>query len=203
MKASVRAWITGAIFLAISLTPALARAAESDSAGGRSWLALVFYVINTAIFIFICVWFGGPMVTGYFGDRTRAIIETIGRSRKALAEAEKLAHEAEQLIARLEDEKSKLLADLERETAYHLKTIRDAAMSAAERVRSDIESTMTAAADNARRRLRLRLAESAGALARELIGKNVNDDDQHRTIHSFISKLAGEAPGEARGDAHR
>src|SRR5277367_118510 len=195
-KASVKARIAGAIFLAVSLTPALARAAESDSAGGRSWLALVFYVINTAIFIYICVRFGGPMVTGYFGARTRSIIDTIGRSRKALAEAEKLAHEAEQLVARLEDEKKQLLSDLERETAYHLKTIRDAAINAAERVKSDIESTMAAAADNARRRLRLRLAESAGALARELISKNVNDDDQHRTIHGFIAKLAGETPGE-------
>jgi F0F1-type ATP synthase membrane subunit b/b' len=194
MKARNRGWITGAVALGVAFAPAFACAAEGAKEGGRSWFALILYVINAGIFVAICVKWGGPMVAAYFRDRARSIIETIARSRKALQDAEKLAHEAAELIARLEDEKKELIAGIERETAYQVSTIRDAARHAAERVKSDIEATMAAAAENARRRMRIRLAETAGSVARDLVGKSVNDDDQHRTIRRFITKLAEEAP---------
>jgi F0F1-type ATP synthase membrane subunit b/b' len=195
MKKSLRSFLlAGLTIVGLTMAPAMAIAAGEPGATSRSsWLALLVYVMNAAIFAYLCIRWGKPLVVNYFVGRARSIREHIEKSRGALTKAEQAADAAAAIIARLEDEKAQLMAELEHETSYQIAAIRDAASRAAERIKSDIAATAAAAAENARRRLRARLAESAGMLAREIVHKSTTDHDQHRMIDRFISRLSEEA----------
>lgn len=181
--------------LGIGLNPAMALAAENAESGGGSWLALVIYTINFCIFLLICRHYGRPLVRKFFGNRSGTIRETLDRARGALAEAEALSRRAAERLAQLAAEKSKLAGDLEAETAFQVKQLRDNAIATVERIRRDAELTAAAVIEGARRRLRERLAAVAAELARDLVRRDFTADDQGRLLQNFSNRLAAEARG--------
>ena len=64
------------------LCPALVFAAESQSAEG-TWSALVFYVVNFLLFLWIVRRFGGSQIKEFFRTRAKTIRETAGRAEQA------------------------------------------------------------------------------------------------------------------------
>jgi F0F1-type ATP synthase membrane subunit b/b' len=179
------------------LLPVLALAAtengQTAAAGEGSWLALVFYFINAALFIAVIVYFGRPLIRKFFGERAREIRDTLARSQAALTAAEEAARQAIAHLQTLEAEKKSLRDEMEAETAYQIKLAREAAIAGAERIRREAEISAAAAADDARRRMRKYLAGVAGVVARELVSAQFNSDDQRRMLKNFTDKLAGEA----------
>jgi F-type H+-transporting ATPase subunit b len=180
------------LFVAAALLSAPAIAAE-ESPGGGSWLKLLLFAINFAIFVYLVARFGGPMVRKLFSDRSTEIRGTLSRASTAFQEAQDLANRTAARLAGLEAEKAQLLSDLDQETAYQVRTIGAAAHSAAARIRSDAELTAAAIADSAVRRVRNRLAASATRIARELISRDFRDADQKRLLEGFLDKLRQEA----------
>jgi len=180
------------LFVAAAFLPAPAIAAE-ESPGGGSWLKLLFFAINFAIFVYLVARFGGPMVRKLFSDRSTEIRGTLSRASTAFQEAQDLANRTAARLAGLEAEKAQLLSDLDQETAYQVRTIGAAAQSAAARIRSDAELTAAAIADSAMRRVRNQLAASATRIARELISRDFRDADQKRLLEGFLDKLRQEA----------
>jgi F0F1-type ATP synthase membrane subunit b/b' len=181
-----------AVLLAATFLPAPAIAAE-ESPGGGSWLKLLLFAINFAIFVYVVARFGGPMVRKLFSDRSTEIRGTLSRASAAFQEAQDLANRTAARLAGLEAEKAKLRSDLDQETAHQVRTIGDAARTAAGRIRSDAELTAAAIADSAVRRVRTQLAISATRIARELISRDFRDADQKRLLAGFLDKLRQEA----------
>ncbi|MGH7907557.1 MAG: hypothetical protein ACREP6_13120 [Candidatus Binataceae bacterium] len=186
-----------AALLGAALYPALAMAAVPAEAGkpygGGSWLALIFYVINATIFVWLCARYGGTYVRKFFGDRAHAIRDTVTRAKDALAEAEVHAAQATQQLEHLEAEKAQVLAGIEAETDYLVSQIRANARSTADRIRSDAKVTAAAAIESARRRIRHQMAAAAGRITRELVRRSFTDQDESRRISGFIEKLGEEA----------
>ncbi len=180
------------VFLAAAFLPAPAIAAE-ESPGGGSWLKLLLFAINFSIFAFVVARFGAPMVRKLFGDRSTEIRGVLSRAAVAFQEAQDLANRTAARLAGLETEKAGLLAELDQETAYQVRTIGEAARSATARIRSDAETTAAAIADSAVRRVRNQLAASATRIARELIARDFRDADQKRLLEGFLDKLRQEA----------
>jgi F0F1-type ATP synthase membrane subunit b/b' len=173
---------------------ASAFAAEgAEAAGGGSWLTLLLYIVNAAIFVAICVYFAGPGVRQFFAQRARTIRERRGRAEADFAAAEQAAHDAARQLEQLAAEKARLLEEMEAETAYQIKTIRETALAGAARIGRDAELTAAAAVEEARRRVRSYLAGVAGVIARELVQQNFNADDQRRMLAGFAEKLTLEA----------
>ena len=57
---------------AVLLLPTAGWCAEGGgeaAAGGGSWLSLLFYVINFAVFVWILVHYAGPQARRFFSDR--------------------------------------------------------------------------------------------------------------------------------------
>ena len=133
------------------------------------------------------------MVRKLFSDRSTEIRGTLSRASAAFQEAQDLANRTAARLAGLEAEKARLRSDLDQETAHQVRTIGEAARTAAARIRSDAELTAAAIADSAARRVRTQLAASATRIARELISRDFRDADQKRLLAGFLDKLRQEA----------
>lgn len=177
------------------LLPAAAWCAEGGgaAAGGGSWLSLLFYVINFALFVWILVHYAGPSARKFFTDRASSIKQTLARAETAYKEAQNLVNRAAERMSQLEAEKNQIRADLEAETAYLANRIRQMAREAAERVIRDTKLTSDAITEAAHRHVREMLAEATGRLARELMVKSFTSDDQARLLRGFEERLAQEA----------
>ena len=187
---------TTGLTCAVLLLPAAGWCAESgggEAGGGGSWLSLLFYVINFAVFVWILVHYAGPPARKFFADRAGGIKETFTRAEATLKEAQDLANRAAERMSRLEAEKKQLRADLDAETAYIANRIREMARETAQRIVRDTELTGAAITEAAQRQVRAMLAETTGKLARELMVKSFTDDDQARLLRGFEEKLAQEA----------
>jgi F-type H+-transporting ATPase subunit b len=180
------------IALALAM-PATAFAAEGGGEGGGSWLMLLFFVINFALFVIVLVYFARPAARSFFSSRASGIRSNLDRLQAALNEAQDYANRAAAKMARLEEEAAQLVRELNAETAFQVARIREGAAAAAQRIRHDTELTTAAIADAAQRRVRERLAAAAANVARELIARSFEASDQGRLVDSFMDKLREEA----------
>lgn len=167
--------------------------AGGEAAGAGSWLSLLFYIFNFAVFVWILVHYAGPPVLKFFADRASGIKETFARAEATYREAQDLANRAAERMSRLEAEKKQLRADLDAETGYIANRIREMARETALRIVRDTELTGDAITEAAQRHVRAMLAETTGKLARALMVKSFTVDDQARLLRGFEEKLAQEA----------
>jgi len=185
----MKKWITSAAIFAAAFFPQAALAAEDAGAEHGSWLLLGFFTINFVLFVWVLVHFAGAPIKKFFADRAVTIRTALSRASSALAEAEDLANKAAARMAGLGAELKKLADELEQETAYQVGKVADLAKATAERIHRDTDLTSSALSEAAKRRVRAQLADSAATLARDLIGRNFQRDDQSRLIDGFMDKL--------------
>lgn len=182
-------WITSAAALAAAFIPGPAFATEDAGGEHGGWLLLAFFAINFILFVAMLVHFAGPPARKFFADRAVTIRTGQSRAASALAEAQELVNKAAARMVALGAELKKLQEELDRETAFQAGRITELGKSTAERIRRDAAMSGAALAEAARRRVRTQLAESATALARDLIGRNFQPIDQGRLIDGFMDQL--------------
>jgi F0F1-type ATP synthase membrane subunit b/b' len=181
-----------AAVVAIAAAPSIAFAAEAHEQEG-TWLGLMFFAINFALFAALIIYFAVPMARTFFCDRATGIRSQLDRLNSAFQEAQDYAYRAAARMAQLEQERAHLKSEMESETAFIVNRIREGARTAAERVRRDTELTGAAIVDAAQRHVRERLASTAANLARDLIAKSFGASDQSRLIDNFMDKIRHEA----------
>ena len=76
-----------ATLIGAALTPALAFAAESRAEERGTWGALVFYIINFALFVGILWKYAVPAARNFFRDRATGIRATLAKADAAFREA--------------------------------------------------------------------------------------------------------------------
>jgi F-type H+-transporting ATPase subunit b len=195
----MKKWITSAAFLIAALSPRIALAATEAPEEHGSWTLLVFFTINFLLFLFVVGYFAASFARKFFADRAATIRTGLSRAERAFAEAKDLANKAAARIAALEAELKKTAAEIEEETRFQVAKVAELAKSTAERIRHDAVLSTAALAEATKRRVRARLAESAANLARDLIGRDFQRDDQGRLIDGFMEQLAsGGRPGASR-----
>jgi ATP synthase F0 subunit b len=187
----MKKWITSAAIFAAAFFPQAALAAEETREAQGSWTLLMFFIANFILFVFILVYFAGPVLRKFFSDRAVTIRTGLSHAEKAFAEAQDLANKAAARMAALADELKKLGDELEKETAYQVSRIKELAKSNVDRIHRDTEMSASALSEAAKRRVRAQLAESATSLASDLIGRNFQPADQGRLIDGFMNKVAG------------
>jgi F0F1-type ATP synthase membrane subunit b/b' len=191
----MKKWITSAAILAAAFFPQAAHAAEEAGAERGSWLLLGFFTINFLLFVWVLVYFAGPPARKFFADRAVTIRTALSRAASAFAEAQDLANKAAGRMAALEAELKKLADELENETAFQVGKIAELAKATADRIHHDTEMSSSALTEAAKRRVRAQLAHSAATLARDLIGRDFQRNDQGRLIDGFMDKLGqGDRP---------
>ena len=176
-----------------ALSPSLAHAAESGGAEHGTWGALVFYIINFSLFVGILVKYLLPAGRRFFAERAAGIRDTMSKADRAFHEAQELANQAAEKLARLETEKARLASDLADETVYQIGRIYDQAQEAAARIKRDNELSMTALREDASRRVREALAHAAARLAFQMVAADFSAADQQRLVGAFVGRLGAEA----------
>ncbi|HZP46562.1 MAG TPA: ATP synthase F0 subunit B [Candidatus Binataceae bacterium] len=169
-----------------------AHAAEGAEAQG-SWFALIFYIINFGLFVWILRRYGAGPIRDFLRKRAGTIRDNLERAQTALAEARRLEARARELAAGLAREKTQLAADLAEETAHQLQRLDEMAREAIARIRRDNESSIAALREAGRRRARLALAAATETLARDLVRADFTADDQARLLTGFVGRLGQEA----------
>lgn len=185
----MRSRFTIATIVLALLCPALARAAEGAAEPPGTWTALIFYIVNFALFIWVVKRFGGPQITAFFHDRARNIRTNLGRATEARQEAQRMAARAAELVAGLAAEKQRLSEELATETAYQMDQISAMARENVARIQRDATLSVAAAREAGQRRLRESLASAAGGIARELVRNDFQPADQSRLLASFVGRL--------------
>src|SRR5271170_1385269 len=175
------------------LTPTLAFCAEHGVPDSGSWVALIFYVINFGIFVYILVHYAGPLTVKFFHDRGVEIRARINLSESGFRSATETAEQAEAQLRGLAAEKERLLTEMRGETAREAARIRELGQMAAQRIRRDAEMTARSIADNGRRTVQAHLAATAARMARELIVNNFEPADQSRLVREFLDTVHHEA----------
>lgn len=185
----MKKWIISAAIFGAALSPRISLAAAEAPEERGSWLLLLFFTINFILFVFVLGYFAVPLARKFFADRAATIRTGLSRAERAFAEAKDLANKAAARMAALEAELKKTAAEIEQETAFQVTRVAELAKSTAERIRHDAVLSTAALAEAAKRRVRARLAESAATLARELIGREFQKNDQGRLIDGFMEQL--------------
>jgi F-type H+-transporting ATPase subunit b len=182
-----------AALVGATLTPTLAIAAEGGVDERGSWAALLFYIINFALFAAILWQYALPATRNFFRDRATGILDTMSKAESTFRGAQALANRTAERMAKLEAEKSQIVSDLADETVYQIGRIYDLAREGATRIKHDADLSAVAMAENAQRRVRASLASAAARLARDLVANNFQPDDQARLLRGFVEKLGQEA----------
>jgi F-type H+-transporting ATPase subunit b len=124
-----------------------------------------------------------------FKEDYEKIQSSIESARIAKEEAEKKLAELDQRLSKLNDEIVRLKAAAAKEADEEKKKILEAAQKEAERIVEQAHRDIDFEVENARKALRKQLADQAVNRSREIIERELNDQDQKRLISDYIERF--------------
>ena len=174
------------LFLSISV-----RAAEEGGSNSSAGPTELFKWINFAIVASVLIWLFGKVLPPVFRSRAESIGATITKATAAKAEADRKLRDAEQRLARLEEEVRGLREQEQREAAAEAERIRALARSDAEKIGLAAKSEIQAAERAARIELKALAAKLAVDGAESLLAKQLTPQTQDALIEGFVMTLHG------------
>jgi F-type H+-transporting ATPase subunit b len=175
---------------ALLFLSAAARAAGENGANSAAPTEL-FKWINFAIVATALVWVFGKILPPKFRANAENISSTITKATAAKAEADRKLRDAEQRLARLEDEVRGLREEAQKEAAAEADRIRALAKSDAEKIAVAAKAEIEAAEHAARIELKALAAKLAVDGAESLLAKQLTPQSQDALITGFVKTLQG------------
>ncbi len=169
---------------------AAARAADQGGAGAAVFTER-FKWINFAIVLAALIWLFGKVLPPKFRANAENISSTISKAQAAKAEADRKLRDAEQRLARLEEEVRGLREQAQKDAAAEAERIRALAKSDAEKVAISAKAEIEAAERAARIALKTLAAKLAVDGAEALLAKQLTPQTQDALIAGFIKSLQG------------
>ena len=170
---------------------AAARAAEENGANAAAVPTELFKWINFAIVAAAFLWIFGKLLPPKFRANAEKISSTITKATAAKAEADRKLQDAEQRLARLEDEVRGLREEAQKEAAAEADRIRALAESDAEKIAIAANAEIAAAERAARIELKALAARLAVDGAESLLAKQLTPQAQDALITGFVKILQG------------
>ena len=169
---------------------AAAQAADEGGAGAAVFTER-FKWINFAIVLAALIWLFGKVLPPKFRANAENISSTITKAQAAKAEADRKLREAEQRLARLEEEVRGLREQAQKDAAAEAERIRALAKSDAEKVAISAKAEIEAAERAARMELKTLAAKLAVDGAEALLAKQLTPQTQDALIAGFVKSLQG------------
>jgi F-type H+-transporting ATPase subunit b len=170
---------------------AAARAADEGGAGASAAPTELFRWINFAIVLAALIWLFGKVLPPKFRANAEKISSTITRAQAAKAEADRKLRDAEQRLARLEEEVRGLREQAQKEAAAEAERIRAMAKSDAEKIAVAAKAEIEAAERAARTELKILAARLAVDGAESLLAKQLTPQTQDALIAGFVKSFGG------------
>ena len=170
-----------------------AAAARAADQGGASAAVFTerFKWINFAIVLAALIWLFGKVLPPKFRANAENICSTISKAQAAKAEADRKLRDAEQRLARLEEEVRGLREQAQKDAAAEAERIRALAKSDAEKVAISAKAEIEAAERAARIELKTLAAKLAVDGAEALLAKQLTPETQDALIAGFVKSLQG------------
>jgi F-type H+-transporting ATPase subunit b len=170
-----------------------AAAARAADEGGASAAVFTerFKWINFAIVLAALIWLIGKVLPPKFRANADNISSTIRKAQAAKAEADRKLRDAEQRLARLEEEVRGLREQAQKDAAAEAERIRALAKSDAEKVAISAKAEIEAAERAARIELKTLAAKLAVDGAEALLAKQLTPQTQDALIAGFVKSLQG------------
>jgi F-type H+-transporting ATPase subunit b len=167
----------------------VARAAEE---GGTTAPPIdLFKWINFAIVAIVVIWLFGKVLPPKFRANAENISATIIKATAAKAEADRKLRDAEQRLARLEEEIRGLREQAQKDVVAEAARIRALAKSDAEKISAAAKAEIEAAERAARMELKAIAANLAVDGAESLLAKQLTPQTQDALIEGFVKSLQG------------
>ena len=170
---------------------AAAHAAEESGAGASAAPTELFKWINFAIVAVALIWLFGKILPPKFRAHAEEISSMISKAQAAKAEADRRLRDAEQRLARLEEEVRGLREQAQRDAAAEAERIRALAKSDAEKVAISAKAEIEAAERAARIELKTLAAKLAVDGAESLLAKQLTPQTQDALVADFVKSLQG------------
>jgi len=177
-----------ATFLFVAAVSAHA-AEESGTASERA--NEIFKWINFAIVAGLIGWVFLKLTPPFFRKNAETISSAITRATAAKAEAERQLREAEEKLARLQQEVTQLRATAQREASAEAERIRNITQSDAQKIGLASKAEIEAAARAARLELKVIAANLAVDGAESLLAKQLTPQAQESLLAGFVKSLEG------------
>jgi len=168
-----------------------AHAAEEGGNAATERANEIFKWINFAIVAGVIVWVFLKLTPPFFRKNAETISSAITKATAAKAEADRQLREAEEKLARLEQEVTQLRATAQREAAAEAERLRAIMQSDIQRVRLAAKAEIEAAERAARLELKVITANLAVDGAESLLEKELTPQAQETLVAAFVQSLEG------------
>jgi F-type H+-transporting ATPase subunit b len=170
---------------------AAAHGAEQGGSTATAEPTELFKWINFAIVAGALIWVFGKVLPPKFRANAGKISSAIRKATAAKAEADRKLRDAEQRLARLEQEVRGLREEAQKEAAAEAERIRALAKSDTEKIGIAAKTEIEAAERAARIELKALAAKLAVDRAESLLAKQLNRQTQDALIAGFVKTLQG------------
>jgi len=150
----------------------------------------IFKWINFAIVAIALIWAASKAAPWFRGNAAN-ISSAITKAQAAKAEADRVLKDAEQRLARLEDDVRAIRAEAQKDAAAEAERIRALAKSDVEKVGIAAKTEIEAAERAARLELKALAAKLAVDSAESLVAKQLTPQTQDALIAGFVKSLQG------------
>jgi F-type H+-transporting ATPase subunit b len=174
------------LFMAIS-----AHAAEEGGSATTERASEIFKWINFAIVAGLLAWVFLKLTPPFFRKNAETISSAISKATAAKAESERQLREAEEKLARLEQEVTQLRSSAQREMAAETERLKAITQSDIEKVKLAAKAEMEAAERAARLELKTIAANLAVDGAESLLAKELTPQVQESLVAAFVKSLEG------------
>jgi F-type H+-transporting ATPase subunit b len=168
-----------------------AHAAEEGGSATTERAKEIFKWINFAIVAGLVSWVFLKLTPPFFRKNAETISSAITKATAAKAEADRQLREAEEKLARLEQEVAQLRAMAQREMAAEAERLRAVTQSDIQRVRLAARAEIEAAERAARLELKVIAANLAVDGAETLLTKELTPQVQESLVAAFVKSLEG------------
>lgn len=190
MTRSQRTIVSSVLVVAVLVSASVALAAGGGGHGGEGLLKDFLYrVFNFAIMFGLLAYFVTKPIKRGMAGRRESIEQALEEARKAQADAEAKFAEYEAKLTAANEEIEELTAAIRREGELEREQIIANAKEMAAKIEQDADRNASLAVAKARAELRQEAATLAVGLAKDLLEKNFNADDQKRLVDEYIEKV--------------
>lgn len=163
--------------------------AHGDEHGESHGAPLVPKLVNTLLFFGALGWFAGPWVLAQLRQRRAKIESDLTAAQRAREQAEARLAEMDARLAEVEAETKGILEKAAAQAEAEKQRILASAQAEADRLIESAETQVGELEQQASRRLREQAADHAVELARELVTKQLGDQDRAKLFDDYLSGL--------------
>ena len=192
LRSALRTAWTAAVLAVVSM-PVFAAAGSGDHGeGADTFLGLprwIFLAFNLIVFIGILVYFAGPAVAAFLGEKRDEVTKALAEAERQRAEAEAMSEKLAAQVAALRAEVEELRERAEREGEREREEILREAARERDRIKQQTEDEIAHRLEQARQELTRHAVELASRLAEERLESTITADDRHRLFEANLARL--------------